>query len=62
MEAKIKINSSYFEFLELVQNISKKSNSIQRNLMRVIYQNYDINKVKNDLDKRIEHFDRLLLK
>ena len=62
MEAKIRIDTSYYEFLDLVQNISKNSKSIQTSLIRTIYENYDIQKVKNDLDKKIAHLDKLLIK
>lgn len=62
MEAKIRIDTSYYEFLDLVQDISKNSKSIQTSLIRTIYENYDIYKVKNDLDKKIAHLDKLLIK
>ena len=62
MEAKIRIDTSYFEFLDLVQDISKNSKSIQRNLIKKIYENYDIRKVNNDLDKKIAYFEKLLVK
>jgi hypothetical protein len=62
MEAKIRIDTSYYEFLDLVQDISKNSKSIQRSLIKTIYENYDIRKVKNDLDRKISYFDKLLAK
>ena len=62
MEAKIRIDTSYYEFLDLVQDISKNSKSIQRSLIKTIYENYDIRKVKNDLDRKIAYFDNLLAK
>ncbi|UCC19774.1 MAG: hypothetical protein JSV62_00420 [Promethearchaeota archaeon] len=62
MEVKIRIDTSYYEFLDLVQEISKNSKSIQTNLIKTIYENYNINKVKNDLDQIITHLDKLLLK
>lgn len=62
MEAKVKIDTSYYEFLNFIQEVSKNSNSIQRSLIKIIYENYDINKVKNDLDKKITRIDRLLIK
>ena len=61
MEAKIRIDSSYYEFLDLVQDISKNSKSIQKSLMKTIYENYDINKVKHNLDRQIAHLDKLLI-
>ncbi|MFX1593814.1 MAG: hypothetical protein ACFFCL_14060 [Promethearchaeota archaeon] len=62
MEARIRIDASYYEFLDLVQNISKNSKSIQRTNIKKIYENYDINRVKNDLDKKIAFIDNLLIK
>jgi len=62
MEAKVKIDTSYYDFLNFIQDVSKKTNSIQRSLIRRIYENYDIHKVKNDLDKKIARIDRLLIK
>ena len=62
MEAKVKLDTSYYEFLNFIQEVSKNSNSIQRSLIKIIYENYDINKVKNDLDKKITRIDRLLIK
>ncbi|MFX1569485.1 MAG: hypothetical protein ACFFCV_14075 [Promethearchaeota archaeon] len=62
MEVKIRIDTSYYEFLDLVQDISKNSISIQNKLMKTIYENYDINKVKRKLDGQIAYLDRLLIK
>ena len=62
MEAKVKLDTSYYEFLNLIQEVSKNSNSIQKALIGKIYKNYDIRKIKNDLDKKIAHYDKLLLK
>lgn len=62
MEAKIRIDTNYYEFLDLVQDISKNSDSIQKNLIKTIYENYDIYKVKHELDKKIAFLDKLLIK
>lgn len=62
MEARVKINTSYYEFLNFIQDISKNSNSIQKSIIKRIYENYDIYKVKNDLDKKIAKLDSLLIK
>ena len=62
MEAKVRIDTSYYEFLDLIKDISKNSVSIQKNLIRKIYENYDVHKVKNDLDKKIAHLNQLLTK
>jgi len=61
MEARIRIDKNYYEFLDLVQDISKNSDSIQKNLIKTIYENYDIYKVKHELDKKIAFLDKLLL-
>ena len=62
MEAKVRIDTNYYEFLEIIQDVSKNSVSIQKNLIRTIYQNYDVNKVKNNLDKKIAQLNKLLTK
>ncbi|MFX1320236.1 MAG: hypothetical protein ACFFAQ_01200 [Promethearchaeota archaeon] len=62
MEAKVKIDTTYYEFLNFIQEVSKNSTSIQRSLIKRIYENYDIHKVKNDLDRKIAKIDRLLIK
>ncbi|MDX1797166.1 MAG: hypothetical protein R3255_00820 [Candidatus Lokiarchaeia archaeon] len=62
MEAKMKIDTNYYEFLGIVQEISKNSVSIQERLIKTIYENYDIHKVKNDIDKKIAFFDKLIVK
>lgn len=62
MEARAKLDTSYYEFLNLIQEVSNNSNSIQKTLISKIFQNYDICKIKRDLDKKIAYFDKLLLK
>ena len=62
MEAKIRIDTSYCEFLDLIQDISKNSISIQNKIMKTIYENYDIDKVKRTLDGQIAYLDKLLIK
>ncbi|MFW9971232.1 MAG: hypothetical protein ACFFDF_13650 [Candidatus Odinarchaeota archaeon] len=62
MEAKIRIDTNYYEFLDLIQNISRNSLSIQKRVIQTIYENYDIQKVKHELDKKIAFLDKLLIK
>ena len=62
MEATVKIDMSYYEFLNVLQDVSKNSKSIQKNTIRCIYENYDISQAKNKLDKKIAKLDRLLAK
>lgn len=61
MEAKIRIDTSYYEFLDLVQDISKNSKSIQKNLIKQFIR-IMIHRVKHDLDKKIAFIDKLLVK
>jgi hypothetical protein len=62
MEAEIRVDTSYYEFLDLVQDISKNSVSIQKTLIKTIYENYDIQKVKHEIDKKIAYLERLIIK
>lgn len=62
MEAKIRIDTNYYEFLDLIQNISRNSLPIQKRVIQTIYENYDIQKVKHELDKKIAFLDKLLIK
>lgn len=61
MAAKVKLDMEYFDFLNVVQEISNNSSSIQRTLIKKIYQNYDISQVKNALDREIDNLNRLLI-
>jgi hypothetical protein len=58
----MRLDTGYYEFLDLVQNISKNSVSIQKKLIKTIYENYDIHKVKHELDKKIAFLDELIIK
>jgi len=60
MEVKVKTDMSYYEFLSIIQQVSKNSHSIQKKIIRKVYANYDINQVKNSLDKQIEYLTGLL--
>ncbi len=62
MEAKIKMDMNYYEFLNVLQDVSINSKTIQKNCIRCIYENYDISQVKNKLNKKIAKLDRLLIK
>jgi len=62
MEAEIRIDTNYYEFLDLIQNISKNSLPIQKRVIQTIYENSDIQKVKYELDKKIAFPDKLLIK
>jgi len=62
MEAIVENDMKYYEFLNLIQDISKKSKSIQNISIKKIYDNYDIHLVKARIDKKIAYFDNLLIK
>jgi len=52
----------YYEFLSIIHEISKKSQSIQKESMKKVYQNYDLRLYSIKLDKEIEKLDKLLIK
>ncbi|MFX0023812.1 MAG: hypothetical protein ACFE9S_15910 [Candidatus Hermodarchaeota archaeon] len=60
MEAEIRVDTSYYEFLDVVQKISKNSVSIQEKLIKTIYEYYDIQKVRHELEKKIAYLDRVI--
>lgn len=60
MKAKEKTDMSYFKYLEKLQQVSTNCRSFQIKVMKRVYENFDICKLKNNLDKQIEHYDRLL--
>ena len=55
-------NIGYYEFLTIIHEISKKSQSIQKDLIKKVYQNYDLRVYSKKLDKEIAKLDRLLIK
>jgi len=52
----------YYEFLTLIHEISKKSQSIQKEAIKKVYQNYDLRLCRIKLDKEIAKLDKLLIK
>ncbi|MFX0047946.1 MAG: hypothetical protein ACFE8G_07235 [Candidatus Hermodarchaeota archaeon] len=52
----------YYEFLTLIHEISKKSQSIQKDSIKKVYENYDLRLYRIKLDKEIAKFDKLLIK
>jgi hypothetical protein len=60
MKVKEKTDMSYYEYLEILQKVSTNCRSFQIKVMKRVYENFDICKLKNKLDKQIEHYDRLL--
>lgn len=60
MKVKEKTDMSYYEYLEILQKVTANCRSFQIKVMKRVYENFDICKLKNNLDKQIEHYDRLL--
>jgi hypothetical protein len=60
MDAKVQEKVRYYEFLAFVQDISKKTKSIQNNSIKVVFQNFDSLILRNRLEKQIANLDQLL--
>ena len=52
----------YYEFLSVIHEISKKSQSIQKDLIKKVYQNYDLRLYRIKLEKEIAELDKLIIK
>ena len=52
----------YYEFLSVIHEISKNSQSIQNNSIKKVYQNYDLRLYRIKLDEEIAKLDKLLVK
>ncbi|MFX1588620.1 MAG: hypothetical protein ACFFC1_10720 [Promethearchaeota archaeon] len=59
MDSKIEDNVQYYEFLNFVQEISKKAKSIQNNSIKVVFQNFGF---RNRIEKQIAELDKRLSK
>jgi hypothetical protein len=55
-------NVGYYEFLSIIHEISKRSQSIQNDSIRKVYQNYDLRVYSKKLDREIAKLDKLLIK
>jgi hypothetical protein len=55
-------NIGYYEFLSVVHEISKKSQSIQKDSIKKVYQSYDLGLYRKELEKEIEKLDKLIIK
>ena len=62
MNELVENNIGYYEFLSVVHEISKKSQSIQKDSIKKVYQNYDLRLYRRKLDKEIAELDKLLVK
>lgn len=60
MEEKPRSDMKYYEFLHTIQLISQNSQSIQKNAMTRVFENYDASRFINKLDNQIEQLDGLL--
>ena len=60
MEVRVKTDMSYYEFLSIIQQVSKNSHSIQKKIISQVYENFDICQVKRSLDRQIEYLNGLL--
>ena len=61
MNELIEDNVGYYEFLSIIHEISKKSQSIQNDSIKKVYQNYDLRVYRKKLDKEIAKLDKLLV-
>ncbi len=62
MNELVENNVEYYEFLSVIHEISKKSQSIQKDLIRKVYQNYDLRLYLTKLEKEITELDKLIIK
>ena len=56
----MRTDMNYYEFLYNIQLISQQSHSIQRRNITQVFENYDVCRLINELDRQIEHLDNLL--
>jgi len=62
MNEVVENNVGYYEFLSIIHDISKKSQSIQKDLIKKVYQNYDLRLYRIKLEKEIAELDKLIIK
>ena len=62
MNELVEDNVGYYEFLSVIHEISRKSQSIQKDLIKKVYQNYDLRKYRRKLEKEIAELDKLIIK
>ncbi|MFX0059568.1 MAG: hypothetical protein ACFE8J_14825 [Candidatus Heimdallarchaeota archaeon] len=60
MDAKVEENVQYYEFLDFVQEISKKTKSIQKNSIIVVFRNFDAKIFRTKIEKQIANIDKML--
>ena len=62
MNELVEDNVEYYEFLSVIHEISRKSQSIQKDLVKKVYQNYDLRQYRRKLEKEIAELDKLIIK
>ncbi len=62
MNELVENNVDYYEFLSVIHEISKKSQSIQKDYIKKVYQNYDLRLYRRKLEKEIAELDKLITK
>ena len=62
MNKLVENNVEYYEFLSVIHEISKKSQSIQKGYIKKVYQNYDLRLYRKKLEKEIAELDKLIMK
>ncbi len=62
MNELVENNVGYYEFLSVIHEISKKSQSIQKDSIKKVYQNYDLRLYRRKLEKEIAELDKLIIK
>lgn len=60
MESKMECDVSYYDFLNLIHVIGINNKSIQKQNVLLTIENYDIKRVKYNLEKEIEKIDKAL--
>ena len=62
MNKLVENNVDYYEFLSVIHEVSKKSQSIQKDSIKKVYQNYDLRLYRIKLEKEIAELDKLIIK
>ncbi len=62
MNELVENNIEYYEFLSVIHEISRKSQSIQKDLIKKVYQNYNLRQYRRKLEKEIAELDKLIIK
>jgi hypothetical protein len=60
MDVNIEYDLSYYDFLKLINVIVINNKLIQKQNICLTFENYDINRVKINLDKKIEKLNKNL--